>query len=273
MSVPSLPSHVVPSSVKPVIQPTRFNPVLNILGGQGETIDNSWSAVKVARERPPFGWVEVFKGADHEINDVSEIIENDKKVNGRFYPDSKDLYRAFELTPLANIKVVIFGQDPYHGMNRDGSPQAQGLSFSVKRGEKIPSSLINIYKELKKTVAGFEVPHHGDLTGWARQGVLMLNSCLTVRPSSPGCHKEIWLGFVKKVINAIIDTNPQCIFVLWGRKAQKIRKMLGERATVLEAAHPSGLSAHRGFFGCDHFNEINRLLLDTRQQPINWNLP
>jgi uracil-DNA glycosylase len=142
----------------------------------------------------------------------------------------------------------------------------------VKKGTKIPSSLVNMFKEIKNTVTGFETPSHGDLTGWARQGVLLLNTCLTVRPASPGCHKEIWLGFIKKVINAIIDTNPNCIFVLWGRKAQKVRKMLGERATVLEAAHPSGFSAHRGFFGCNHFNQINTLLSESGQRQINWNL-
>lgn len=246
-------------------------PIFNIVQPKPD-ITNDWTITEITDRFKPTSWEKVFESCKHEFADVSEILETDKKINGRFYPDCKNLFRAFELTPLSNVKVVILGQDPYHGMNRDGTPQAQGMSFSVKRGEKIPSSLINIYKELKKTVIGFESPTHGDLSGWARQGVLLLNSCLTVRPSSPGCHKEIWLGFVKKVINAIIDTNPHCIFVLWGRKAQKIRKMLGERVTVLEAAHPSGLSAHRGFFGCDHFNQINTLLTDSSQRPINWNL-
>lgn len=238
-----------------------------------QVVDNSWSILRVCRERPPYGWRDVFSDADAELSDVSDIVETDKKVNGRFYPDCVNLFKAFEITPLNNVNVVILGQDPYHGKNNDGTPQAQGMSFSVKRGTKIPSSLINIYKELKSTVDNFSPPNHGDLTGWAKQGVLLLNSCLTVRPGSAGCHKEIWLGFIKKVINAIINTNPKCIFVLWGRKAQKVRKMLGERVTVLEAAHPSGLSAHRGFFGCDHFNQINNLLIEAGKRPINWNLP
>jgi uracil-DNA glycosylase len=251
--------------------PNKCKVQLNIIQ-PSDIIDNSWTPIKIARIRAPIGWKDVFASADDEIADVSEIIENDKKVNGRFYPDCKNLFKAFELTPLNTVKVVILGQDPYHGCNSDGTPQAQGMSFSVKKGTKIPSSLVNIFKEIKNTVTGFETPSHGDLTGWARQGVLLLNTCLTVRPASPGCHKEIWLGFIKKVINAIIDTNPNCIFVLWGRKAQKVRKMLGERATVLEAAHPSGFSAHRGFFGCNHFNQINTLLSESGQRQINWNL-
>ena len=253
------PAPIQPQITLNVIQPT-------------DMVDNTWSVLQVARVRPPAGWEAVFKSADAEITDVSEIIETDRKINGRFYPDCKNLYRAFELTSLESVKVVIFGQDPYHGCNHDGTPQAQGMSFSVKRGANIPSSLLNIYKELKSTVPGFVPPTHGDLSGWARQGVLLLNSCLTVRPANPGCHKEIWLGFVKKIINAVIDVNPNCIFVLWGRKAQKIRKMLGERATVLEAAHPSGYSAYRGFFGCDHFNQINTILRESGQGPINWNV-
>jgi uracil-DNA glycosylase len=247
---------------------------LNILKPE-EVIDNSWSVIKVARERAPKGWEAVFKDADNELKDVSEIVEADKTVNGRFYPNCKDLFKAFELTPLMGnpgVKVVIIGQDPYHSRGYDGQPQAQGLAFSVRRGDKIPPSLINIFKEIKSNDETFIPPTHGDLTGWARQGVLLLNSCLTVRPGDPGCHKEIWLGFVKKIINAILDQNPKCIFVLWGRKAQKIRKMLGERATVLEASHPSPLGAYKGFFGCDHFNLINTHLRESGQTPINWNL-
>ena len=233
-------------------------------------IDNSWNVERVSKVHPPPTWEPVFKDAENELKDISDILETDKKVNGRFYPDCKDLFKCFEMTPLNSVKVVILGQDPYHGVNHDGTPQAQGMSFSVKRGTKVPSSLINIYKELKTTIEGFTSPSHGDLSGWAQQGVLLLNSCLTVRPGDPGSHKEIWYGFIKKVINAILDVNPGCIFILWGKKAQKIRKMLGERATVLEAAHPSGFSANRGFFGCNHFNQVNDILREKGLRSINW---
>ncbi len=251
--------------------PTRPTITLKIIKPE-DIVNNSWQVIDIARKHPPATWEEVFRGADDEIKDISDILENDKKVNGRFYPDCKDLFKAFELTPLNGVKVVILGQDPYHSTNHDGTPQAQGMSFSVKRGTKIPSSLVNIYKELKNTVSGFVTPNHGDLTGWSRQGVLLLNSCLTVRPNNPGSYKEIWLGFVKKVINAILDNNPGCIFVLWGRKAQKIRKMLGERAVVLESSHPSGLSCNRGFMGSNPFNQINDILKERGKGPINWNV-
>jgi len=235
-------------------------------------INSDWSVIDIASKYPSAGWEKVFKDAEEELADISEILDNDRKVNGRYYPDAINLFRAFEVMPLKDVRVVIFGQDPYHSTEPDGTPTAQGMAFSVKRGAKVPSSLVNIYKEIKNSVPGFVIPNHGDLTGWARQGVLLINSCLTVRPANPGCHKEIWLGFIKKVINGIIDTNHNCIFVLWGRQAQKIRKMLGERATVLEAAHPSGLSAYKGFFGCNHFADINRLLSERGQSEINWNL-
>ena len=244
---------------------------LNIID-PNNIIDNSWSVSKIATLRPPMEWIDVFKDAKLELDDISEILENDKKLNGRFYPDCDKIFRAFELTPLNQVKVVLFGQDPFHSSNYDGTPQAQGMSFSVKRGCKIPPSLVNIFKELESSVKGFYTPTHGDLSNWSNQGVLLLNACLTVRPSNAGCHKELWLGFIKKVINAIIDTNPNCVFILWGRKAQKIRKMLGERVSVLEAAHPSGYSAHKGFFGCNHFNETNDLLIKSNQTSIDWRL-
>ena len=238
-----------------------------------DLITNDWTVEQIAKKCPPPSWEEVFKEAEEELKDISELLEKDKKVNGRFYPDCKNLFKAFELTPLENVRVVILGQDPYSGMNSDGTPQAQGLSFSVKRGAAIPSSLQNIYKELKSSVAGFTTPNHGCLDFWARQGVLLLNTCLTVRPGCPDSHKELFLGFIKKIINAILEKNPGCIFVMWGRKAQKVQKMLGQRATILQASHPSGRSCHMGFFGCDHFNQINKLLIAKGQTPINWNLP
>lgn len=244
--------------------------ILNVVDPDN-IITNDWSVINIARKRAPPGWEKVFKDADDELSDISEILENDKKVNGRFYPDCKDLFKAFELTPLQNVKVVLIGQEPNNTSDTDGTPVAQGLSFSVKRGTKVPSSLINIYKEIRNTVPNFTTPNHGCLEGWALQGVLLMNSCLTVRPHVAGSHNEIWYGFVKKVINAIIDINPHCIFVLWGKQVQKIRKMLGERVTVLEAAHPGGFFS-KGFIGCNHFVEINRMLKERSQKPINWNL-
>lgn len=141
----------------------------------------------------------------------------------------------------------------------------------MRRQDVTPSSLKNIFKELKNTVPGYVVPNHGNLEGWCEQGVLLLNTCLTVYPNQAGSHKSIWLGFVKKVIKEIEKVNPNCIFVLWGREAQNnVKPMLGSKAVVLEAAHPSGFSAARGFFGCNHFNKINEILSQQKKPTIKW---
>ena len=238
-----------------------------------EDITNEWTVERISKERAPSGWKKVFEDSVYELEDVSEILEEDKKNHGQWYPYNQNLFRAFEMCPLSKVKVVIIGQDPYHNTYKPNLPQAVGMSFSVPRGCPVPSSLKNIYKEISNTVPEFVMPKHGDLTGWAVQGVLLLNACLTVRPNSPGSHKQIWMGLVKKVITAILDTNKNAIFVLWGNNAKKLTKFLGQRATILEAAHPSGLSAHRGFFGCNHFVEINKILEETGQKQIDWNLP
>ena len=237
-----------------------------------EKITNDWTIERVASEYPPASWETVFEDAKNELKDISDIVEANKG-NKRLLPDKCDLFRTFNLTPLHKVRVVILGQDPYHNILPDERPQAIGMAFSVPRGATIPSSLKNSFKELKDSVPEFQIPNHGDLTAWALQGVLMLNSSFIVRQNEPGCFKEIWNGFLKKVCKAILDVNPKCIFVAWGKHAQTIaKKFLGSRATVLEAAHPSGLSAHRGFFKCGHFPEINRLLISKNQEPIDWNL-
>jgi len=146
------------------------------------------------------------------------------------------------------------------------------LSFSVPKEAPLPPSLKNIYKEIKDNDPSFTVPNHGNLISWVLQGVFLLNACLTTREGVSGAHGEIWTGFIKKVINAILDVNPNVIFVLWGKQAQKMKKIIGERATCLEASHPSPLGAYRGFFGCNHFNRINELLLSIGEKKIDWNL-
>ena len=239
-----------------------------------EPITNDWSIEKVAKEYPPLSWEAVFKNAENEIKDVSDILEENKKVHkNRRLPNNCDVFRAFQITPLHKVKVVMFGQDPYASIKSDGTPVATGLAFSVSKGTPIPSSLRNIFKELKASVSDFRTPSHGNLTSWSVQGVLLLNSCLTVREGEPDCFKQIWEGFLKKVINAILEANPNCIFVAWGKNAQKIaKKFVGERATILESSHPSGLSCNRGFLGCKHFPQINELLIERKYKPIDWNL-
>jgi uracil-DNA glycosylase len=237
-------------------------------------VQENWTLEQVAAESAPSSWQAVFRDAAPELKDVSTILAQQEQQFGAYYPLKKDIFNAFKLTPLDQVKVVIVGQDPYHqGISIDGvsMPRAMGLSFSVRKGDSIPSSLNNIYKELL-TVRGFSKPDHGDLSEWARQGVLMLNTCLTVQPNKAGSHGDIWLGFMNKVFRAISHVNPYCIFVLWGKEAQKIKTMLGERCVVFEAAHPSGLSASRGFFGCNHFNMINEALQKQGKTPISWRI-
>lgn len=233
-------------------------------------IDQNWTICQIVEKQAPPGWKEVFHSRFHDFQSVSEWLEN---VNSDFYPLKKHVFRAFDLCPLNNVKVVIVGQDPYHSTQNNGLPVAQGMSFSVPKNAPIPSSLKNIFKELKDTVNGWTVPSHGDLTAWALQGVLLLNTCLTVKPAVPKSHGGIWHFLIDIVVKAINSVNPKCIFVLWGREAEKLLgKFLTNKNIMLTAAHPSGLSANRGFFGCNHFNLINKHLEETGKTPINWNL-
>jgi uracil-DNA glycosylase len=241
-----------------------------------QPVDQSWTIERIAKEAPPTTWESVMEDAVLELKDISDILIEQERMFGRFYPNKADIFKAFHATPLKSVKVVIVGQDPYHQtvhLNGVTQPRAVGMSFSVRKEDSIPSSLQNIYKELAETIYGFTKPVHGDLTEWARQGVLLLNTCLTVMPTSKaGSHGDLWLGFIVKVLKAIAIVNPTCIFVLWGRYAQNIKPMLGERSIVLEAAHPSGLSAKRGFFGCNHFKLINDHLISQGKVGINWKI-
>jgi uracil-DNA glycosylase len=240
-----------------------------------QPVDQTWSIERIGRDARPVTWEAVFEDAGPELHDVSTILDEQERMYGMYYPLKKDLFTALHLTPLSGVKVVIIGQDPYPqtiSVNGVSLPRAVGLSFSVRQEDSIPSSLQNIYTELANTVKGFVRPDHGDLREWARQGILLLNSCLTVRPGQPGSHGDIWLGFISKVFRAIAAVNPYCIYLLWGREAQKLKPMLGERSIILEAAHPSGLSARRGFFGCNHFNQVNEILIRQGKVGINWRI-
>ena len=185
------------------------------------------------------------------------------------YPESKNRFNAFSLTELNDIKVVILGQDPYHGEG-----QAHGLSFSVQEGIKIPPSLRNIYKELADDLNWTAPPESGDLTGWAKQGVLLLNTVLTVEKSNAGSHaKKGWEQFTDHVIEHINDQTEGVVFLLWGSYAIKKSKMIDHhKHHTLTAVHPSPLSAYRGFFGCKHFSQTNQLLAQQGKEAINWKI-
>jgi len=183
------------------------------------------------------------------------------------FPEQKDVFRAFEFTDLAGVKVVILGQDPYHGEN-----QAHGLAFSVQKEIKTPPSLVNIYKELNTDIDGFITPSHGNLTSWAEQGVLLLNTVLTVQQGKAHSHAKLgWEKFTDKVIDEINKNNDGCVFILWGAHAQKKGRNINEnKHLVLNGPHPSPLSAYRGFFGCKHFSKANTWLVQKGKEAINW---
>lgn len=185
------------------------------------------------------------------------------------YPPVRDIFNAFKLTEFDQIKVVILGQDPYH---RPG--QAHGLSFSVPFGVRPPPSLLNMYKELANEYADFQIPSHGNLTQWAEQGVLLLNSVLTVEEGQPNSHANFgWEKFTDKVIAVLNEHREHLVFLLWGSHAQKKGQFIDRaKHCVLTAVHPSPLSAHRGFFGCGHFAKANDYLQAHQMTPIRWQL-
>lgn len=184
------------------------------------------------------------------------------------YPDMHDIFNALKYTSFADTKVVIIGQDPYHGEG-----QAHGLCFSVKKGVAVPPSLKNIYKELHNDI-GFEIPDHGELISWAKQGVLMLNNVLTVREATPNSHKGIgWEIFTDRVISELNKKETPVVFLLWGANAQKKAEIINNPIHhKLISVHPSPLSASRGFLGCRHFSKTNEILEKNGIIPIKWDI-
>lgn len=184
------------------------------------------------------------------------------------YPPGGFIFNAFDKTPIDRVKVVILGQDPYHGPG-----QAHGLCFSVQMGTPPPPSLNNIYKELHNDI-GIKIPNHGNLTHWAEQGVFLLNASLTVRAGEPMSHSKIgWAEFTDTVIKKISDEREHVVFLLWGKFAQEKKALIDEsKHLILKAAHPSPLSAYSGFFGCRHFSKANAYLISKGIDPVDWKL-
>lgn len=202
------------------------------------------------------------------FQNIAERIKIEKEQQKVIYPPGSQIFNAFNLTPLDKVKVVIIGQDPYHGPR-----QAHGLSFSVQKGVAIPPSLMNIYKELADDI-GMPMPPHGDLTSWAQQGVFLLNASLTVRAAEPMSHAKIgWADFTNAVIKTISEQKQHVVFLLWGKFAQEKRTLIDEsKHLILRSVHPSPLSAYGGFFGCKHFSQTNQYLVSKGLDPINWNI-
>lgn len=203
---------------------------------------------------------------DAYMQELSAFLRQRKEAGARLYPPSQQIFAALETTPPEEVKVVILGQDPYHNPG-----QAHGLCFSVERDVAIPPSLRNIYQELK-TDLGIDPAPHGDLHRWAEQGVLLLNSVLTVEHKQPASHqKKGWERFTDRVVEIISASDRPRVFMLWGSYAQRKGAAIDStKHLVLKAPHPSPLSAHRGFLGCEHFSQANTFLESSQQQPIDW---
>ena len=220
-------------------------------------LDPSWRAPLLPEfERP-------------HMQGLKRFLEAEKAQGKRIFPKGSEYFRALDLTPLDRVKVVILGQDPYHGEG-----QAHGLCFSVQPGVRTPPSLVNIYKELKSDL-GIAPPGHGFLEHWARQGVLLLNSVLTVEMGRAASHqKRGWEDFTDAVIRLVNQKEEPVVFLLWGAYAQRKAAFVDpQRHLVLKAAHPSPLSAHNGFLGCRHFSQANAFLEAKGRAPIDWALP
>ena len=203
------------------------------------------------------------------MNQLKQFLLEQKQAGKIIYPESKNIFNAFNSTPLEQVKVVILGQDPYHGPH-----QAHGLCFSVQPGVPTPPSLQNIYKEIYRDLQ-FPIPSHGFLQSWAAQGVFLLNATLTVEQAHAGSHQgKGWEQFTDRAIQIVNQECKQVVFLLWGSYAQKKGQFIdGRKHLILRAPHPSPLSAHRGFIGCGHFSKANQYLEQNGQAPIDWRLP
>lgn len=218
---------------------------------------------------PELNWSDVI-GAEKQqpyFLDTMAYVAAERAAGKEIYPPEHDVFNAFRYTPFEQVKVVILGQDPYHGPN-----QAHGLCFSVLPGVPVPPSLVNMYKELAQDIAGFQIPQHGYLKSWAEQGVLLLNTVLTVERGQAHSHAKLgWETFTDRVIAAVNEHRQGVVFLLWGAHAQKKGRIIDrQRHHVLTAPHPSPLSAHRGFLGCRHFSQTNQLLAQQNLPAIDW---
>lgn len=220
-------------------------------------LDESWRAPLTGEFERPY------------MQALRRFLEEEKALGKRIFPKGSEYFRALDLTPLDAVKVVILGQDPYHGEG-----QAHGLCFSVQPGVRTPPSLVNIYKELKSDL-GLTPPRHGFLEHWARQGVLLLNSVLTVEMGRAASHqKQGWEEFTDAVIRLVNQKEEPVVFLLWGAYAQRKAAFVDQsKHLVLKAAHPSPLSAHNGFLGCRHFSQANAFLEAKGRGAIDWALP
>lgn len=229
------------------------------------------STATAANHNPQVTWTDVLSGERQEpyFRELLDFVEEERRSGKTIYPKNSEIFNALHCTPFDSVRVVILGQDPYHGPN-----QAHGLCFSVRPPTPAPPSLVNIFSELESDL-GIKRPRHGNLESWARQGVLLLNAVLTVEEGKPGSHAlRGWERFTDRVVREINDKREHVVFMLWGSYAQKKGAHVDRtKHLVLEAPHPSPLSAHRGFLGCRHFSQANEYLAKHGLPTVDWHLP
>lgn len=221
-------------------------------------------------------WQEIITHEQHQsyFKELQQNINSQRDQGETIFPKETDVFNAFKYVDLSQIKVVILGQDPYHGTGKNNQAQAHGLAFSVQTGIKTPPSLVNMYKELTTDIDGFVTPNHGNLVSWAKQGVLLLNTVLTVKQANAHSHAKLgWETFTDNIIAELNTHNNGCVFMLWGSHAKKKGKNIdANKHLVLAGPHPSPLSAYRGFFGCKHFSAANQWLKEKNHETIDWHI-
>lgn len=235
--------------------------------GQKNYNYNFTNIVEIIAYCTPPSWENLFYDNVKIIRNINNVLQGKN-----YYPYTNKVFNCYFSCKLQDIKVVIIAQDPYQKKDFTGIPYATGLAFSIRPElprANFPPTLKNIVKELELEYPGSFV-NNGDLTKWALQGVFMLNSCLTVKPDESDSHKELWFGIIQKTLEMICKNINSCVFLLLGQKAQKLEKYLTNKAIIIKGVHPSGLSANKGFFGCNHFRKINEALITLGKQPINW---
>ena len=251
---------------------------------RGTVKNSSFFAHKISATIPPMKDVQIEPGWKSVLTpefkteywkNLNNFVQSEIKGGKEVFPHPQNIFSAYNLCPFDMTKVVILGQDPYHSISTvesENVPTAHGLCFSVVKGAKQPPSLKNIFKELSKEYPEFKIPEHGNLEHWAKQGVLLLNATLTVRAHEPMSHaKQGWEEFTDASIRALSEEKENLIFLLWGRHAKDKKTLIDtSKHTILEAAHPSPFSANNGFFGCNHFKQVNVLLEKLGKEPIDW---
>ena len=273
-------TQLLPRGVKPqnmlsmkAVPPSKYRFHID-LSEDEYPVTNEWTLAQIATEYPPFGWEPLFMQSEADLAHLDKHLQV-----WDYYPQKKWIFRAFEECPFNKLKVVLIGQDPYPGVDRKtGEPNAMGLSFSTQRDHNIPVSLQAIFKEIKNSIGDVGPFNHPDLTKWANQGVLLLNTTLTVEKGKPKSHKKEWTGFVPRALKYIQTHKKNCIYILLGGDAKNLiggrDSAITDGPRVITAGHPSTMNRNRNkdFFGSGIFIRVNELLLKDGETPIDWNI-